>query len=426
MDAPLRFLSASAEAFPDFNPTQTSCAILCEAGQHLLFVSVNDDSQAGRWGLPGGNLQTDEAPLEAAIRIFKDQTKYQVSADQLSLKGERFARISGVDSAIHFFNLQLNEKPQELESFDWISIFALHILDNIGGCTVVEGRKEALDVVYRDRIWRRVENNADEASKLKFHKGGRPEIVFHEDRKLVISIIGKPCSGKATQATLLAQALAMVTVSEGAIFHEEKEHTNAPLPRMITAFDEKFTDEPYPSEIPLGMIGKRLTRDEYSAGFVLGGVQYTEEMCKFLAQWIIRSNDVTLPILLNISDEDVRARFPEESTEKEAYELRLTQFNESKDSLKLFEARNAQPLPLTAGDNQLKVFHQIALLVQKTFDELARKQQEASAKAQEPKAQTAAVPPVASRSFSIRDFLIGSVCTVAVIAGGIFYLNKKE
>ena len=151
MDA-ARFLSPNAEAFPNFNPTQNSCAIFCEAGQHLLFVQVNENSQAGRWGLPGGNLNTGEAPLDAAMRIFQEQTNYHVPADRFALKGECFARISGTDSAIHFFTLQLNEKPQELENFDWISIFALHILDNIQGCTVVEGRKEALDVYGRPHL----------------------------------------------------------------------------------------------------------------------------------------------------------------------------------------------------------------------------------------------------------------------------------
>lgn len=420
MDA-IRFLSPNAEDFKDFNQTQTSCAILCEAGLHLLIVKANENSQAGRWRLPGGNIGADEAPIDAAMRIFQEQTNYQVSADQLSLKGKQFARISDVDSAIHFFTLQLDKKPAELKDYKWISIFALHILDHVTG-EVVEGRKEAFDVVYSDRIWRR-DISAPEKTQLIFRKEGQ-EISFDESRKLGIPFIGKPRSGKATQADWLAQALGMVSISESGIEQEAMNDTNAPLPLMLAAFDKEHQDKRYPNEVPVGMIGSRITLADCSAGFVLGGFQPTEEMCRFLTKTVFRENiDEMFPIAFDLSDEDVRKRFPEEG--KESYEQRLTEFNGSQAHLKLFQERNLQTLALTSKDDYLPVFHQVALLVQQRFDALAQEQKAAKKGTGEPK-EKAVVPSTASSSFSKRDFFVGSILTAAVIAGGFFYMKNKE
>ena len=55
----------------------------------------------------------------------------------------------------------------------------------------------------------------------------------------------------------------------------------------------------------------------------------------FLRKLIFRENiDEMFPIAFDISDEDVRTRFPEEA-KKRSYEQRLTEFNRSADNLKL-------------------------------------------------------------------------------------------
>lgn len=363
-------LALKATDIQNFAAARTDVVIFCEADQHLLFVGDNDT-----WGLPGGKINAGETPVAAAVRLFKEQTKVAVSADQFALKERRFARLSGIDREIHFVTLDLQNKPQGLKPDRWTSIFALTILDHLEDKEQKDQtRQEAFDVVYRDRIWKRVEADPSAdlpPAQLIFQKGDQT-VEFDNNRKLGIILLGKPHSGKYTQAEYLAHAFGLPNVSEGGIYQDEMHHTNAPLPQMLAAYDARHPDEPYPIETTIGMLGKRLAKQDCQAGVVLGGFKLEEETCTFLTEVIFRSGtDTIVPIILNIDDVNVSKRFSSEEADRKILEQRLNDYN--RDSIILVHklSKKLGARAVNADDERIKVFHRVCVSVQQCLENIA-------------------------------------------------------
>lgn len=428
MQTPLRTLTSTATDFADFNATASSCVIFCEADNRLLFLHENAESQAGRWALPGGNLRNDETPIAAAMRLFREQTPIQVNDGQLEAQGRRFARISGIDSIIHFFKVNFDKKPQEAADLLWISIFALPILDQILNLeSGVPGRAEAFDVIYRHRFWQRIEDRSvtpkslTTAAKFVFQKENQT-LEFDATRKLIITVIGTAGSGKNTQGQLLEWALGMASTSDGEIMQNE---SDTPLSKMVAAFDQKYPDLELPSELHLGMMARRLSQPDCSSGIILRGFPSSETQCDVFLSIFVRSTDCLLPIFLDISDEDVKKRLVQDHTG----EMRLARFQRTKDGIlhKLADRSVIQTLPLTRTIQKLDVFHLVYSAVQKTFDELALAQQQAELQRRMPSNEVlqqriARQSPASSTSRALIFF--GSVAAVAGL--GYLWIKNKN
>lgn len=92
-------------------------------------------------------------------------------------------------------------------------------------------------------------------------------------------IMGKPGSGKGTQASLLANRLGIPHISTGDIFRREME-LKTPLGLSIT---ESMNAGKYTSdEITNAVIEKRLAEDDAQAGFLLDGYPRTLAQVEFL------------------------------------------------------------------------------------------------------------------------------------------------
>lgn len=53
-------------------------SVLCIQDGHILALKYQDDSGDSFWGVPGGEIEDCETPLNAALRETKEETGYEV------------------------------------------------------------------------------------------------------------------------------------------------------------------------------------------------------------------------------------------------------------------------------------------------------------------------------------------------------------
>lgn len=378
----------------------TSCVIFCEANNWILSVRENQESQAGRWSLPGGDFQPSEAAHMAAMRTFVAQTSLTVSSDKLRSYGEKAVRINGIDTLIHFFGIQFETRPTELAAFTWISIFAWKIMPNLNPSLT-----EAFDIVYRERIWQRVSfpavqngESIQARAEIIFRKN-QQTLRFNCDRRLIIALFGKPASGVMTQAEALEKYCGLMSIGEG--------DEDVMGDKRITALEDKGIQ--LPIEMTLGMLVNRLSKRDCQAGYILRRFPSTPEDCDPLLNIFVRNTDLLVPIHLEMSDADVQARFGED---QESRTLRLQHFHQTNEAIfnRLATREKMTTLQLSQ-ENSFEVFHRIALQFQTMLDKLA--QQDAPPPlATPPIPSEPAKPPVTQKSR-------GGISTTLMFAGAL-------
>lgn len=89
----------------------------------VLFVLKNRPVwQAGRLNLPGGKIEPNETPAEAAVRELKEETGYQPIVDCIEVMGQ----IQGPWGIVHCVKIPVNDNlpiqpdPEETEIFAWL------------------------------------------------------------------------------------------------------------------------------------------------------------------------------------------------------------------------------------------------------------------------------------------------------------------
>ena len=69
--------------FADFMHVQIGANTIVEKGGGVLLVRLNYGPRDGRWALPGGLVEDDETPEQAAVRETAEETGFHVSLEGL-------------------------------------------------------------------------------------------------------------------------------------------------------------------------------------------------------------------------------------------------------------------------------------------------------------------------------------------------------
>ncbi len=69
--------------FADFMHVQIGANTIVERDGGVLLVRLNYGPRDGRWALPGGLVEADETPVEAAVRETQEETGFRVDLDGL-------------------------------------------------------------------------------------------------------------------------------------------------------------------------------------------------------------------------------------------------------------------------------------------------------------------------------------------------------
>lgn len=69
--------------FADFLHVQIGANTIIETDDGVLLLRLNYGPRDGRWALPGGLVEADETPEQAAIRETEEETGFQVGLDGL-------------------------------------------------------------------------------------------------------------------------------------------------------------------------------------------------------------------------------------------------------------------------------------------------------------------------------------------------------
>lgn len=124
----------------DFNPAVEISACYIEIEGSLLLLEKA--SEEGEWGIPGGKIEKNETPKQAARRELHEETG--IEADKIIPLGCLYMRKPHLDYVFHLFKVCLDRMPavkisEEHYSFRWVSYDQLHKLK------LIHGAKETFD-----------------------------------------------------------------------------------------------------------------------------------------------------------------------------------------------------------------------------------------------------------------------------------------
>lgn len=127
----------------NFNPRCeiVACYLECE-GKLLVLLNAPGDSEPGFWGLPAGKLESNEPPLEGAIRELFEETSISITPSQIKPVGSLYMRKPDIDYIYHLFQIKLATRPEvrlssEHDHYRWASP------EEVERMPIMSGGKEA-------------------------------------------------------------------------------------------------------------------------------------------------------------------------------------------------------------------------------------------------------------------------------------------
>lgn len=102
-----------------------ACYLECD-GKLLLLLNAFGDSEAGSWGVPAGKLESNEVPLQGAIRELFEETSISIDFSQIQSVGSLYIRKPEVDYVYHLFRIKVATRPEvrlssEHQEYRWVS-----------------------------------------------------------------------------------------------------------------------------------------------------------------------------------------------------------------------------------------------------------------------------------------------------------------
>jgi len=113
-----------------FKPRVEIAAVYIEHNENILLLHrQNNKSQGNKWGIPGGKVEKNETPLQAAIREVKEETGYDISKQPIEEIGTVYVEYNDNDHFVyHMFRTQLIDDPEavkinfkEHKGFTWVT-----------------------------------------------------------------------------------------------------------------------------------------------------------------------------------------------------------------------------------------------------------------------------------------------------------------
>jgi 8-oxo-dGTP diphosphatase len=106
--------------------TGMSCAdliVLVDTGHNYKFLSIKrgKDPFKGMWALPGGNIDEDETPLDAAVRELEEETNLIIDPDHFYYVGlfdKPYRDPRNKNCVSHAFVILLDEEPKVIAGDD--------------------------------------------------------------------------------------------------------------------------------------------------------------------------------------------------------------------------------------------------------------------------------------------------------------------
>lgn len=92
--------------------------------------SQDHKKQGNRWGIPGGKVEKNEAPLQAVIREIKEETGYDFSNQAVQFLKTVYIEYNEKDHFVyHMFRVKLSFDPaavkidfKEHKGFTWMTV----------------------------------------------------------------------------------------------------------------------------------------------------------------------------------------------------------------------------------------------------------------------------------------------------------------
>ncbi len=126
--------------FADFLHVQIGANAIVERTGSVLLVKLNYGPRDGRWSLPGGLVENDETPEEAAVRETVEETGFDVELDGLLATYMRpGAPIVVIIYRSHIVGGSLRIAPEELSEAAFFPRDELPPLDDLAWPSTVRG-----------------------------------------------------------------------------------------------------------------------------------------------------------------------------------------------------------------------------------------------------------------------------------------------
>lgn len=133
--------------FADFMHVQIGANAIVERSGSVLLVKLSYGPREGRWALPGGLVEIDETPEEAAVRETAEETGFDIALDGLIATYMRPAsqRVTGwapimiVTFRAHVVGGALRIAPQEVTEAGWFPRDEIPSLEEIAWPSTIHG-----------------------------------------------------------------------------------------------------------------------------------------------------------------------------------------------------------------------------------------------------------------------------------------------
>jgi len=115
---------------PQFKPRFEIAAVYIEKDDLILLLHRQlNKSQGNKWGIPGGKVDKQETPLQAAVREVREETGYDISNQEIETTGTVYIEYNERDHFVyHMFRTQLQGDPgavkinfNEHKGFTWVT-----------------------------------------------------------------------------------------------------------------------------------------------------------------------------------------------------------------------------------------------------------------------------------------------------------------